>query len=48
MPPGDWGFLVWLLIVSIPVGLAAATYWARALRKRRPPKVPPRDPGNPI
>lgn len=47
MPQGDWGFLVWLLIVSIPFGLAAATYWARALRKP-PPKVPPGDPGNPV
>ncbi|WP_181832677.1 hypothetical protein [Bosea caraganae] len=48
MPPlGDWGFLVWIFLASIPLGLVAAGYWARGLRKARP-KVPPGDPGNPV
>ncbi|TCR60677.1 hypothetical protein [Bosea sp. BK604] len=46
-PPGDWGFLAWIFAVSVPLGLAAATFWARGLRNRRP-KVPPGDPGNPV
>jgi hypothetical protein len=44
-PPGDWSFLAW--IVSSPLGLAAAAYWARSLRKRQP-ELLLGDPGNPI
>jgi threonine/homoserine/homoserine lactone efflux protein len=44
---GDWNFLMWLLILSIPPGLALAAYWARGLRRDRRPKVPPGEPGNP-
>ncbi len=38
---------MWLLLVAIPPGLALAGFWARGLRKEKPPKVPPGDPGNP-
>jgi hypothetical protein len=44
---GDWNFLIWLLILSIPPGLALAAYWAHGLRRARQPKVPPGEPGNP-
>jgi hypothetical protein len=45
--PGEWGFVFWIVLAGIPLGLAAATFWARSLRKRRP-RVPPGDPGNPV
>jgi hypothetical protein len=45
---GDADFLVWLLLGSIPPGLALAGYWARGLRRPKTPKVPPGDPGNPV
>ena len=32
---GDWNFLIWLLILSIPPGLALAAYWARGLQARQ-------------
>lgn len=44
---GDAGFVGWLLMLSIPPGLALAGYWARGLRRPKAPKVPPGDPGNP-
>lgn len=44
---GEVDWLTWLLILSIPPGLALAGYWAHGRRKRKPPKVPPGDPGNP-
>ncbi|MET3892825.1 hypothetical protein ABIE41_003901 [Bosea sp. OAE506] len=39
--------LAWLLLLSIPPGLALAGYWARGRFGEKPPKVPPGDPGNP-
>lgn len=45
--PGDWSFVVWLLILSVPIGLALAAYWAHGFRRQKAPKVPPGDPGNP-
>jgi hypothetical protein len=45
--PGDWSFLVWMLVLSIPPGLALAAYWARGLRREKAPKVRPGEPGNP-
>ncbi len=44
---GDWSFLPWLLLASIPVGLVLAGYWARGRFTEKVPKVPPGDPGNP-
>jgi len=37
-----------MLLAAIPFGLAAAAFWARGLRKDKPPVVPPGDPGNPV
>lgn len=44
---GDLSGLAWLLLLSIPPGLALAGYWARGRAGDKPPKVPPGDPGNP-
>lgn len=44
---GDWGFLTVLLVVSIPLGLTLAAFWAHGRFRRKRPKVPPGDPGNP-
>lgn len=27
---GDWGFVVWIVVLAIPVGLVLATRWSRA------------------
>ncbi|WP_332683431.1 hypothetical protein [Bosea sp. (in: a-proteobacteria)] len=27
-----WGFVVWIVILAIPVGLMLATFWSRARR----------------
>jgi hypothetical protein len=40
-------WLGWLLLLSIPPGLALAAFWARGLKRQKEPKVPPGDPGNP-
>ncbi|MFA6967503.1 MULTISPECIES: hypothetical protein [Bosea] len=44
---GDWGFLPWLIALSIPLGLVLAGYWAHGRSGNKAPKVPPGDPGNP-
>ena len=44
---GELGVLPWLLLISIPPGLALAGYWARGRFVEKKPKVPPGDPGNP-
>lgn len=44
---GEWNGLAWLLLLSIPPGLALAGYWARGRWRDRTPKIPPGDPGNP-
>lgn len=41
------GWLALLLFLAIPPGLVLAGFWARGWRKRKPPRVPPGDPGNP-
>ncbi len=28
--PQDWSFVVWIVILAIPVGLMLATLWSRA------------------
>lgn len=45
---GDASFMPWLLLLSIPLGLMLAGYWARGRLSEKPPKVPPGDPGNPM
>lgn len=27
---GDWGFVVWIVIAAIPIGLVLARFWSRA------------------
>lgn len=44
---GDASFMPWLLLLSLPVGLVLAGYWARGRLREKAPKVPPGDPGNP-
>jgi len=39
--------LYWLLLVSVPFGLALAGFWAHGRLRDARPKVPPGDPGNP-
>ena len=45
---GESDWLSWLLILSIPLGLALAAFWAHGRRKRKAPRIPPGDPGNPV
>lgn len=28
--PQDWGFVVWIVVLAIPVGLMLATFWSRS------------------
>jgi hypothetical protein len=47
--PQDWGFVVWIVIFAIPVGLMLATVWSRsrrsgAARLEGPSKDDPREP----
>lgn len=46
---GDWGFVVWIIVIAIPVGIALATSWARsrgpgAAMLDKPGPDDPRDP----
>lgn len=27
---GDWSFVVWLVVIAIPLGIALAVHWVRA------------------
>jgi len=27
---GDWGFVVWIVVIAIPLGIALAAGWARS------------------
>ena len=45
---GDWGLVGWLLLASVPLGLTLGGFWAKGLRQRKRPRVPPGDPGNPV
>lgn len=27
---GDWSFVVWLLLIGLPLGIGLATFWARS------------------
>ncbi len=29
---GEWGFVVWIVLIGIPVGIVLASGWARARR----------------
>ncbi len=40
--------LFWLIVCSVPLGLAFAVFWARSYRRRKFPRVPPGEPGNPV
>jgi len=47
--PQDWGFVVWIVILAIPVGLMLATFWSRsrepgAARLEGPSKDDQREP----
>jgi len=47
--PQDWSFVVWIVVLAIPVGLMLATFWSRsrepgAARLDRPRKDDPREP----
>ncbi|KFC69290.1 hypothetical protein FG93_03336 [Bosea sp. LC85] len=43
---GDWSFVVWIVVMAIPVGLFLATRWSRsrgpsdAMNKDEPDKMP--------
>lgn len=46
---GDWSFVVWLLVISLPVGIGLATFWARSrgagsVMLDKPSAEDPRDP----
>lgn len=28
--PQDWSFVVWIVILAVPVGLMLATFWSRS------------------
>lgn len=30
--PQDWSFVVWIVVLAIPVGLMLATFWSRSRR----------------
>jgi hypothetical protein len=30
--PQDWSFVIWIVILAIPVGLMLATFWSRSRR----------------
>jgi len=45
----DWGFVVWIVVIAVPLGIARAALWARARRPGAamldPPSAEnPRDP----
>jgi hypothetical protein len=47
--PQDWSFVVWIVILAIPVGLMLATLWSRArepgaAQLGEPSKDDPREP----
>jgi len=27
---GDWGFVVWILLIGVPIGIVLSTVWARS------------------
>jgi hypothetical protein len=27
---GDWSFVVWIVVIAIPIGIAFTTLWARS------------------
>ena len=27
---GDWGFVVWIILIGLPVGIVLTTFWARS------------------
>lgn len=29
---GDWGFVVWIIVLAVPLGIILATGWARSRR----------------
>jgi len=46
---GDWGFVVWIVVIAIPLGIALAARWARArgpgdAMLDKPSAKDPRDP----
>jgi hypothetical protein len=45
---GDWGFVVWIVLIAIPLGIALATGWSRSRGERaaldQPSREDPRDP----
>jgi hypothetical protein len=47
--PQDWSFVVWIVVLAIPVGLMLASFWSRsresgAARLDGPSKDDPREP----
>ncbi len=46
---GDWSFVVWIVVIGVPLGIALTTLWARsrsagAAMLDRPSPDDPRDP----
>lgn len=40
---GDWGFVVWIVIIAIPLGTALATGWSRSRGERAMLNQPDRE-----
>lgn len=40
-------WMFWLFVFALPVGLGAASYWAKGGSRNQRPKVDPGAPGNP-
>lgn len=47
---GDWGFVVWIVLIAIPLGIAFSALWARSRRPgaARIDSPSPEDPRDPI
>lgn len=46
---GGWGFVIWIVVIAIPVGIALATVWSRSRGERAVLDEPePEDPPDPV
>lgn len=46
---GDWGFVIWIVVIAIPIGIVFAARWARSrgpgdVMLGKPSAEDPRDP----
>ncbi|MGX5735630.1 hypothetical protein [Bosea thiooxidans] len=46
----DWGFVVWIVLIAVPLGIALAAFWARSRRPGAARLDPPsaEDPRDPV